>query len=87
MHELSDPIISIAKATLFKRAATEQVSDPLLVPVDFVLTFLEGGLLDGHDPTAFNPSDPLRLWIVQVGQLRPIYIPPPTMLNFVLCKV
>ncbi|KAG6336877.1 hypothetical protein ID866_2203 [Astraeus odoratus] len=27
----------------------------------------QGGLLDGQDPTAFNTSDPLRLWIVQVG--------------------
>ncbi|KAH9080284.1 Sodium/hydrogen exchanger family-domain-containing protein [Lactarius deliciosus] len=27
----------------------------------------QGGLLTGKDPTAFNPSDPLRLWIIQVG--------------------
>ncbi|KAH8989117.1 Sodium/hydrogen exchanger family-domain-containing protein [Lactarius akahatsu] len=27
----------------------------------------QGGLLTGKDPTEFNPSDPLRLWIIQVG--------------------
>ncbi|KAG1720942.1 Sodium/hydrogen exchanger family-domain-containing protein [Suillus lakei] len=27
----------------------------------------EGGLLTGSDPSAFNVSDPLRLWIIQVG--------------------
>ncbi|KAL4081127.1 Sodium/hydrogen exchanger family-domain-containing protein [Scleroderma citrinum] len=27
----------------------------------------QGGLLNGQDPTAFNTSDPLRLWIIQVG--------------------
>ncbi|KAI5120140.1 hypothetical protein M0805_001908 [Coniferiporia weirii] len=27
----------------------------------------EGGLLSGLDPTQFNTSDPLRLWIIQVG--------------------
>ncbi|GJE91672.1 sodium/hydrogen exchanger family-domain-containing protein [Phanerochaete sordida] len=50
MHELSGPILHLAKATLFKREAQEQ-----------------GGLLSGQDPTAFNTSDPLRIWIVQVG--------------------
>jgi len=29
----------------------------------------QGGLLNGQDPTAFNTSDPLRLWIIQVGML------------------
>ena len=24
--------------------------------------------MTGKDPTQFNPSDPLRLWIIQVGQ-------------------
>ncbi|KAI0301119.1 Sodium/hydrogen exchanger family-domain-containing protein [Multifurca ochricompacta] len=27
----------------------------------------QGGLLTGKDPTKFNPADPLRLWIIQVG--------------------
>lgn len=27
----------------------------------------QGGLLSGKDPTAYNPSDPIRLWIIQVG--------------------
>ncbi|KZS91521.1 hypothetical protein SISNIDRAFT_456745 [Sistotremastrum niveocremeum HHB9708] len=27
----------------------------------------QGGLLSGKDPTVFNPKDPLRLWIIQVG--------------------
>ncbi|KIJ36673.1 hypothetical protein M422DRAFT_179123 [Sphaerobolus stellatus SS14] len=27
----------------------------------------QGGLLSGKDPTAYNPADPLRIWIIQVG--------------------
>ncbi|KNZ72012.1 K(+)/H(+) antiporter 1 [Termitomyces sp. J132] len=27
----------------------------------------QGGLLSGKDPTAINPSDPIRLWIIQLG--------------------
>lgn len=27
----------------------------------------EGGLLTGVDPTAYDPSDPLRLWIIQLA--------------------
>ncbi|KAJ7130639.1 Sodium/hydrogen exchanger family-domain-containing protein [Mycena epipterygia] len=27
----------------------------------------QGGLLSGKDPSAYNPADPLRLWIIQVG--------------------
>ncbi|KAI6156491.1 Sodium/hydrogen exchanger family-domain-containing protein [Pisolithus thermaeus] len=27
----------------------------------------QGGLLNGEDPTDYNTSDPLRIWIVQVG--------------------
>ncbi|KAG2028990.1 hypothetical protein BDR03DRAFT_1055554 [Suillus americanus] len=30
----------------------------------------EGGLLTGSDPSAFDVSDPLRLWIIQVVQPR-----------------
>jgi len=28
----------------------------------------QGGLLSGKDPTQFNPADPIRLWIIQVGE-------------------
>ncbi|KAF7791477.1 hypothetical protein EIP86_002493 [Pleurotus ostreatoroseus] len=28
----------------------------------------QGGLLSGKDPSGYNPSDPLRLWIIQVGK-------------------
>ncbi|KAF8625621.1 hypothetical protein AX17_006806 [Amanita inopinata Kibby_2008] len=27
----------------------------------------QGGLLNGKDPSAYNPEDPLRVWIIQVG--------------------
>lgn len=27
----------------------------------------QGGLLSGEDPSAFNPADPLPLWIIQLG--------------------
>jgi hypothetical protein len=29
---------------------------------------MQGGLLSGKDPTAFNTADPLRIWIIQVGE-------------------
>ncbi|PCH39825.1 hypothetical protein WOLCODRAFT_136514 [Wolfiporia cocos MD-104 SS10] len=28
---------------------------------------MQGGLLTGEDPSSFNTSDPLRLWIIQLG--------------------
>lgn len=28
----------------------------------------QGGLLTGVDPASFNVSDPLRLWIIQLGE-------------------
>jgi hypothetical protein len=30
--------------------------------------YIQGGLLTGKDPSAFNTADPLRLWIIQVGE-------------------
>ncbi|KAG6889851.1 hypothetical protein C0992_003830 [Termitomyces sp. T32_za158] len=29
----------------------------------------QGGLLNGKDPTAINPADPIRLWIIQLGTI------------------
>ncbi|KAI6044894.1 Sodium/hydrogen exchanger family-domain-containing protein [Pisolithus marmoratus] len=48
------PALSDATIKLFKRATTRAVEG-------------EGGLLTGEDPSAYNSSDPLRLWIIQVG--------------------
>ncbi|KAF9445369.1 hypothetical protein P691DRAFT_777613 [Macrolepiota fuliginosa MF-IS2] len=42
-----------------------------------------GGLLDGTDPTIFNPNDPLRLWIVQIG----IIVGTSTLLSLVLGRI
>jgi len=33
----------------------------------FPCVSLQGGLLTGADPSAFNTADPLKLWIIQVG--------------------
>jgi hypothetical protein len=33
----------------------------------------KGGLLTGKDPSAFNTSDPLRLWIIQVGEFALVF--------------
>jgi hypothetical protein len=30
--------------------------------------------LSGKDPTEFNPADPLRLWIIQVGTVAPSWL-------------
>ncbi|KAI9447249.1 Sodium/hydrogen exchanger family-domain-containing protein [Russula earlei] len=43
----------------------------------------QGGLLTGKDPTKFNTTDPLRLWIIQVG----IIILTTQILSLVLRKI
>ncbi|KAI6098205.1 Sodium/hydrogen exchanger family-domain-containing protein [Pisolithus sp. B1] len=48
------PALSDNTIKLFKKVATRTVQG-------------EGGLLTGEDPSAYNSSDPLRLWIIQVG--------------------
>ncbi|THH32414.1 hypothetical protein EUX98_g1774 [Antrodiella citrinella] len=56
MLQFSETIISIAKSSTQLKAALwsrEAVG--------------EGGLLSGQDPSGFNRSDPLRLWIIQLG--------------------
>ncbi|KAG5636492.1 hypothetical protein H0H81_007826 [Sphagnurus paluster] len=42
-----------------------------------------GGLLSGKDPTEFNPSDPIRLWIIQLG----IIVSTASLLSLVLRKI
>ncbi|KAH9080283.1 Sodium/hydrogen exchanger family-domain-containing protein [Lactarius deliciosus] len=51
MSGFSRQIINLVRTSTFQRRAAPD----------------QGGLLTGKDPTAFNPSDPLRLWIIQVG--------------------
>ncbi|KAJ3989058.1 Sodium/hydrogen exchanger family-domain-containing protein [Lentinula detonsa] len=43
----------------------------------------QGGLLTGKDPSAFNTSDPLRLWIIQVG----VIVGMASLLSLVLRKI
>ncbi|KAG5642538.1 hypothetical protein DXG03_002576 [Asterophora parasitica] len=43
----------------------------------------QGGLLSGKDPSEFNPSDPLRLWIIQLG----IIVSTASLLSLVLRKI
>lgn len=66
MPEFSRTIIGLFQ----KRAATEQVWT--IIDGRFFRVkafFIKGGLLSGKDPSAFNPNDPIRLWIIQVGTL------------------
>ncbi|KAH9035599.1 Sodium/hydrogen exchanger family-domain-containing protein [Lactarius hengduanensis] len=51
MSGFSRQIINLVRTSTFQRRAAPD----------------QGGLLTGKDPTEFNPSDPLRLWIIQVG--------------------
>ncbi|OJA15696.1 hypothetical protein AZE42_08847 [Rhizopogon vesiculosus] len=44
-----------------------QYSDTILALFKKRAATGEGGLLTGTDPSAFDVSDPLRLWIIQVG--------------------
>ncbi len=30
----------------------------------------QGGLISGQDPTAFNTADPIRIWVIQIGELE-----------------
>lgn len=67
MPEFSNTIISLFHV---KRAATEQVSStgPYSPPPGYLTNlFSKGGLLSGKDPSAYNPADPIRLWIIQLG--------------------
>ncbi|KAG6899749.1 hypothetical protein C0993_007236 [Termitomyces sp. T159_Od127] len=43
----------------------------------------QGGLLNGKDPTAINPADPIRLWIIQLG----IIIATASLLSLFLRKI
>ncbi|KAF9510098.1 hypothetical protein BS47DRAFT_1377479 [Hydnum rufescens UP504] len=43
----------------------------------------QGGLLSGKDPTTFNASDPIRLWIIQLG----IIITTTQLLSLLLSKL
>ncbi|KAL4073309.1 Sodium/hydrogen exchanger family-domain-containing protein [Scleroderma yunnanense] len=49
------PVLSDATIRLFKTLSKRSAAEG------------QGGLLTGEDPSAFNTSDPLRLWIIQVG--------------------
>ncbi|KAG6845065.1 hypothetical protein H0H87_001127 [Tephrocybe sp. NHM501043] len=42
----------------------------------------QGGLLSGKDPSEFNPTDPIRLWIIQLG----IIVSTASLLSLVLRK-
>ncbi|KAH9002822.1 Sodium/hydrogen exchanger family-domain-containing protein [Lactarius hatsudake] len=53
MSGFSRQIINLVRTSTFQRRAGAAPD--------------QDGLLTGKDPTAFNPSDPLRLWIIQVG--------------------
>lgn len=44
---------------------------------------VQGGLLTGKDPSAYNTTDPIRLWIIQVG----IIVCTTSLLSLVLKKV
>ncbi len=71
MPEFSKSIIRVARASIWRREAQEQVSD-LSSAARFSgleeLIYRQGGLLSGQDPSDFNEADPLRLWIIQVGE-------------------
>ncbi|KAI9443433.1 Sodium/hydrogen exchanger family-domain-containing protein [Lactarius indigo] len=51
MSGFSRQIINLVQSSTFQRRAAPD----------------QDGLLVGKDPAEFNPSDPLRLWIIQVG--------------------
>ena len=77
MPQFSSQVISLYKSALQVRStAPDQVGHLLsvsyLVSSELMICALaQGGLLTGKDPTAFDPADPLRLWIIQVGQFDP----------------
>ncbi|KAF8553035.1 hypothetical protein OG21DRAFT_1498008 [Imleria badia] len=51
MGELSSATISVLQSFLAKRTTVQG----------------QGGLLTGQDPATYNTTDPLRLWIIQLG--------------------
>jgi len=70
MSQLSRRIIGLSNSAFHVRAAPDQACSFFLLD-DSTLNAVncaQGGLLTGKDPTDFNTADPLRLWIIQVGQ-------------------
>jgi hypothetical protein len=68
--EFSGPIISVARNLYARAQAQYQVSKTNYTSLCQLLTTLrsQGGLSTGKDPTQLNTSDPIRLWIVQLGK-------------------
>ena len=53
---------------LSKREATGEGLSFTQLFLSLKLILRQGGLITGTNPAAFTTSDPLRLWIVQVGK-------------------
>ncbi|KAH0826140.1 Sodium/hydrogen exchanger [Lanmaoa asiatica] len=74
MGEFSTAIISALRSSFVKRAVQGQVRRTHSTPHrrrSFYRLF-KGGLLTGQNPTAYNTSDPLRLWVIQLGASTPL---------------
>jgi hypothetical protein len=71
MPDFSNAVVSVVSGIWKRAKATGQVSvSPRSYPLKWITegrTF-QGGLLSGVDPSAFTTSDPLRLWIIQMGE-------------------
>ena len=62
-------------STLTRRAAAPEqvcltkVVYRLLIDLTLDPTSLQAGIFAGDNPAAYNAGDPIRLWIIQVGEL------------------
>jgi hypothetical protein len=65
-----DSYISLEKRAGNATAPDQVTLLALSIPASPRLTsFSQGGVLSGLNPVIFAPSDPIRLWIIQIGAL------------------
>ena len=53
--------------SLVTRAAPNQVAYFLLIASPY-LPSLQGGVISGDNPATYLPTNPFRLWVIQLGE-------------------
>lgn len=77
MGELSSATVSALQSFSAKRAVQGQVCMEFDFDIGCAHVFyvFKGGLLTGQDPASYDTADPLRLWVIQLGALTPVFRP------------
>ena len=62
-------VLSLGEQQRPSRYAYTKVVCRLLIDLTLDPTSLQAGIFAGDNPAAYNAGDPIRLWIIQVGEL------------------